>query len=101
MFNGDKINETEGRSVLHTALRNFSGQPVISEGKDVMPEIQKEHQQMKDFCASVHNVEWKGYNVKKIKSFVNIGIGGSCLAPLMVTEALNPYWVVGLQPIRL
>lgn len=98
MFNGDLINETEGRSVLHTALRNFSGKPVYSEGKDVMPDVQKVQQQMKDFCAKVHNGEWKGYTGKKIKYFVNIGIGGSDLGPLMVTEALKPYWVDGVQP---
>jgi len=97
MFNGELINETEGRSVLHTALRNFSGKPVYSEGKDVMPEVHKVQQQMKDFCESVHSGEWKGYTGKKIKYFVNIGIGGSDLGPLMVTEALKPYWVDGVQ----
>ncbi|HWB28360.1 MAG TPA: glucose-6-phosphate isomerase [Chitinophagaceae bacterium] len=97
MFSGDVINETEGRSVLHTALRNFSGNPVYSEGNDVMPEVQKVQQQMKDFCKAVHTGEWKGYTGKKIKYFVNIGIGGSDLGPLMVTEALKPYWVEGVQ----
>jgi len=98
MFSGDIINETEGRSVLHTALRNFSGKPVYSEGQDVMPEVHKVQQQMKDFCAKVHSGEWKGYTGKKIKYFVNIGIGGSDLGPLMATEALKPYWVEGVQP---
>ncbi len=97
MFSGDMINETEGRSVLHTALRNFSGKPVYSEGKDLMPEVQKVQQQMKDFCARVHSGDWKGYTGKKIKYFVNIGIGGSDLGPLMVTEALKPYWMEGVQ----
>jgi glucose-6-phosphate isomerase len=98
MFMGEKINETEDRSVLHTALRNFSGEPVVSDGKDVMPAIKKVLDQMKNFCSRVHSGEWKGYSGKKIKYFVNIGIGGSDLGPVMVTEALKPYWVEGIQP---
>ena len=97
MFAGEKINETEGRSVLHTALRNFSGEPVLSDGKDVMPEVKKVLEQMKNFCSRVHSGEWKGYTGKKIKYFVNIGIGGSDLGPVMVTEALKPYWIEGIQ----
>ena len=97
MFSGEIINETEQRSVLHTALRNFSGNPVLSEGKDVMPDVQKVLQHMKDFCASIHSGDWKGYTGKKIKYIVNIGIGGSDLGPVMVTEALKPYWVEGIQ----
>ncbi|RTL56214.1 MAG: glucose-6-phosphate isomerase [Sphingobacteriales bacterium] len=97
MFAGEKINETENRAVLHTALRNFSGKPVITDGKDVMPGIQKVSDQMKTFCNKVHSGEWKGYSGKKIKYIVNIGIGGSDLGPVMVTEALKPYWVEGLQ----
>ncbi|BAV06400.1 glucose-6-phosphate isomerase [Filimonas lacunae] len=97
MFAGDLINETEGRSVLHTALRNFSGNPVVSEGKDVMPDVQRVQQQMKDFCANVHGGKWKGYTGKKIKYIVNIGIGGSDLGPVMVTEALKPYQVKDIQ----
>ncbi|WDF54285.1 glucose-6-phosphate isomerase [Mucilaginibacter sp. KACC 22063] len=97
MFSGEVINRTEKRSVLHTALRNFSGQPVYSEGKDVMPDVQRVQQQMKALCEKVHSGEWKGYTGKKIKSIVNIGIGGSDLGPLMVTEALRPYWVEGIQ----
>jgi glucose-6-phosphate isomerase len=97
MFAGEKINETEGRSVLHTALRNFSGEPVLSDGKNVMPEVKKVLQQMKSFCSRIHNGEWKGYTGKKIRYFVNIGIGGSDLGPLMVTEALKPYWIEGIQ----
>lgn len=97
MFDGEKINGTEGRSVLHTALRNFSEEPVFSEGKDVMPEVKKVLEQMKNFCSSIHNGEWKGYTGKKIKYFVNIGIGGSDLGPVMVTEALKPYWIEGIQ----
>jgi glucose-6-phosphate isomerase len=97
MFEGEKINETEGRSVLHTALRNFSGKPVISEGKDVMPEVFRVLAQMKAFCSRIHSGEWKGYSGKRIKYIVNIGIGGSDLGPVMVTEALKPYWVNGMQ----
>jgi glucose-6-phosphate isomerase len=97
MFEGDLINETEHRSVLHVALRNFSGKPVYSEGKDVMPAVQGVQQHMKSFCEGVHSGEWKGYSGKKIKYIVNIGIGGSDLGPYMVTEALTPYWVEGIQ----
>lgn len=97
MFSGEKINETEGRAVLHTALRNFSGNTVMVEGKDVMPDIKAVLQQMKNFCSKVHNGEWKGYTGKKITTIVNIGIGGSDLGPVMVTEALKPYWVNGIQ----
>jgi glucose-6-phosphate isomerase len=97
MFNGDKINETENRSVLHIALRNFSKEPVYSEGKDVMPEVKRVLKQMKNFCDKVHRGEWRGYSGKKIKYIVNIGIGGSDLGPLMVTEALKPYWIEDIQ----
>ena len=98
IFNGEKINETEGRSVLHTALRNFSGNPVLADGKDVMPEVHTVLNQMKVFSALVHSGEWKGFTGKKIKYIVNIGIGGSDLGPVMVTEALKPYWVEGIEP---
>lgn len=98
MFSGEKINETEGRSVLHTALRNFSGEPVFSDGKDVMPDVQKVLNQMKNFCTKIHSGEWKGYTGKQIRYIVNIGIGGSDLGPVMVTEALKPYWVENIQP---
>lgn len=98
MFSGDKINETENRAVLHTALRNFSGNPVYSDGKDVMADVIRVQQQMKSFAEKIHSGEWKGYSGKKIKYIVNIGIGGSDLGPVMVTEALKPYWVKGIQP---
>ncbi|MGI8951100.1 MAG: glucose-6-phosphate isomerase [Chitinophagaceae bacterium] len=98
MFSGEKINETENRSVLHIALRNFSGKPVMSDGKDVMPEVKRVQQHMKDFCKKIHSGEWKGFSGKKIKYIVNIGIGGSDLGPVMVTEALKPYWIEGIQP---
>jgi glucose-6-phosphate isomerase len=97
MFSGEKINATENRSVLHTALRNFSGKPVLSDGKDVMPDVFRVLAQMKDFCGRIHSGEWKGYTGKKIKYIVNIGIGGSDLGPVMVTEALRPYWKEGMQ----
>ncbi|MBI1344448.1 MAG: glucose-6-phosphate isomerase [Terrimonas sp.] len=97
MFNGDLINETEHRSVLHTALRNFSKEPVYTNGENVMPAVKKVLRQMKSFCAKVHEGSWRGYTHKKIKYIVNIGIGGSDLGPLMVTEALKPYTVKGIE----
>jgi len=97
MFEGDLINETEHRSVLHVALRNFSGKPMYAEGKNVMDDVSKVQDQMKSFCSKIHGGEWKGYSGKKIKYIVNIGIGGSDLGPYMVTEALRPYWIEGIQ----
>ena len=97
MFNGDPINETEKRSVLHIALRNFTNKPVYAQGTDVMPAVKKVQQQMKEFCRKIHSGDWKGYSGKKIRFIVNIGIGGSDLGPLMVTEALKPYWIDGMQ----
>lgn len=97
MFNGEKINETEGRAVLHTALRNFSDSPVMVDGADVMPDVRRVLAQMKSFCESIHSGEWKGYTGKPIKYIVNIGIGGSDLGPLMVTEALKPYKKVNIE----
>jgi glucose-6-phosphate isomerase len=97
MFTGGKINETEGRAVLHTALRNITGRPVHVDGKDVMPQVQRVLKQMKDFCNDVHNGRWTGYTGKKISYIVNIGIGGSDLGPFMVTEALKPYRVDGIE----
>jgi glucose-6-phosphate isomerase len=98
MFEGDLINQTENRSVLHIALRNFSGKPVYSAGRNVMEDVQRVQQQMRTFCEKVHSGEWKGYTGRKIKYIVNIGIGGSDLGPFMVTEALKPYWNEGIQP---
>lgn len=91
MFSGQKINVTEGRAVLHIALRNFSGKPISADGKDVMPDVFRVQQQMQQFCERVHSGAWTGYTGKKIKNIVNIGIGGSDLGPQMVTEALKPY----------
>ena len=97
MFNGDKINETENRAVLHTALRNLSDVPVFAEGRNIMPEVKKVLKQMKNFCNRVHEGRWRGYSGKRIRYIVNIGIGGSDLGPLMVTEALKPYWLDDIQ----
>ncbi|MGB3075604.1 MAG: glucose-6-phosphate isomerase [Chitinophagales bacterium] len=97
MFNGEKINATESRAVLHSALRNFSGHPVITDGKDVMPDVQRVLNQMKNFCKKIHYGEWKGYTGKKIRYIVNIGIGGSDLGPVMVTEALRFYKMEGID----
>ena len=97
MFNGEKINETENRAVLHTALRNLSPEPVYAEGKDIMPDVRKVLKQMKNFCTRVHDGRWRGYTGKRIRYIVNIGIGGSDLGPLMVTEALKPYWLEDIQ----
>ncbi len=97
MFSGEKINRTENRSVLHTALRNLSGGPVYSDGKDVMPEIMEVLAHMKSFCEEIHSGEWKGFSGKPIRNIVNIGIGGSDLGPVMVTEALKSYWIDGMQ----
>src|SRR5215217_4327732 len=97
MFNGEKINETENRSVLHVALRNFSDRPYNVDGQNVMPEVEKVREHMRAFTAKVHSGEWKGYTGKPIKYIVNIGIGGSDLGPVMVTEALKSYWVKGIQ----
>ncbi len=83
MFSGEKINGTEGRSVLHTALRNLSGRPVMSDGKDVMPDVLRVLNQMKEFAGKIHSGEWKGYTGKPIRYIVNIGIGGSDLGPVM------------------
>ena len=97
MFNGEKINQTENRAVLHTALRNFSQESVMTDGVDVMPGIKKVFAQMEALCDQIHSGTWKGYTGKPIRQIVNIGIGGSDLGPVMVTEALKPYWVKGME----
>jgi glucose-6-phosphate isomerase len=96
-FSGVAINETENRAVLHTALRSFDPTPILVDGADIKPGIQKVRAQMETFCASIHSGSHTGYTAKKIKYIVNIGIGGSDLGPVMVTEALKPYWVEGIQ----
>jgi glucose-6-phosphate isomerase len=91
MFRGDKINFTEGRAVLHIALRNRSNSAIIVDGEDVMVGVNRVLAQMRDFTERVRNGDWKGFTGKTITDVVNIGIGGSDLGPLMVTEALKPY----------
>jgi glucose-6-phosphate isomerase len=90
-FKGEKINMTEGRAVLHTALRNRSNTPVMVDGKDVMPDVNRVLDQMESFTNEVVNGNWKGYTGSQITDVVNIGIGGSDLGPLMVSEALKAY----------
>ena len=97
MFIGEEINHTEKRAVLHTALRNRLNTPVHVDGKDIMPEITRVFDQMKSFSNKVHSGEWKGYTGKKIEYIVNIGIGGSDLGPVMVTEALKHYKIKGIE----
>ncbi|MEO9946073.1 glucose-6-phosphate isomerase [Paraglaciecola sp.] len=97
MFAGDIINHTEKRAVLHTALRNFSGKPVLVDGEDVMPEVLACQQKIQDFVASVHSGERKGYTGKPLKQIVAIGIGGSFLGPKIMSEALKPYWFEGVK----
>lgn len=91
MFNGEKINITEDRAVLHVALRNRSNKPILVDGKDVMPEVNEVLARMRVFTEKVRSGEWKGYTGKAITDVVNIGIGGSDLGPVMATEALKPY----------
>ena len=97
MFAGEKINNTEKRAVLHTALRNRSNKPVLVDGEDVMPGINAVLEKMKGFCEKVRSGAWKGYTGKAVTDIVNIGIGGSDLGPYMVTEALKPYAQKGLN----
>ena len=97
MFDGELINEVEERAVLHTALRNFTDTSILVNGKNIVPAVKDVQDHMKEFCAKVHSGEWKGYSGNEIKYIVNIGIGGSDLGPVMVTEALKPYWIDGIQ----
>jgi len=97
MFAGEIINHTEKRAVLHTALRNFSGKPVIVDGEDVMPEVLACQQKIQDFVTSVHSGERKGYTGKPLKHIIAIGIGGSFLGPKIMSEALKPYWFKGVK----
>ncbi len=98
MFTGDKINETEKRAVLHVALRNRPNTPIHLDGKDVMPEVNAVLGQMSEFSERIISGKWKGYTGKAITDLVNIGIGGSDLGPVMVTEALKPFWKPHLRP---
>ncbi len=97
MFTGEKINETEGRAVLHTALRSNSKEALKVDGENIRPLIQKELDKMKAFTDKLHAGELKGFSGKPIKNIVNIGIGGSDLGPYMVTEALKPYQKEGIN----
>lgn len=91
MFSGDIINQTEKRAVLHVALRNRSNSPIAVDGHEIMPDINAVLEKMKRFSERVISGNWKGYSRKAITDVVNIGIGGSDLGPVMVTEALKPY----------
>ncbi len=91
MFSGEKINKTENRAVLHVALRNVENTPIYVDGQDVMPLVNKELEKIKEFCLKLEHREWKGFSGKDITDIVNIGIGGSDLGPVMITEALKPY----------
>jgi len=97
MFAGEKINETEDRAVLHVALRNRTNSPIFVDGMNVMPEVNRVLEQMRLFAEELLSGGWKGYTGKAITDIVNIGIGGSDLGPLMVTEALRPYWKPGMR----
>jgi glucose-6-phosphate isomerase len=97
MFCGEIINHTEQRAVLHTALRNFSAEPVLVDGQDVMPEVLACQKKIEDFVASVHSGKRKGYTGKALTQIVAIGIGGSFLGPKIMSEALKPYWFDGVK----
>lgn len=97
LFAGAAINETEGRAVLHTALRNRTNAPTLVDGQDVMPEVNQVLAQMQAFSERLLSGQWKGYTGKPLTTVVNIGIGGSDLGAVMVTEALRPYWQPGRQ----
>ena len=96
-FSGEVINVTEDRAVLHTALRSNSEEELLINNKDIRPEIKKALRKIRAFSNKVISGDWKGYTGKSITDVVNIGIGGSDLGPLMVTEALKPYWINGIQ----
>jgi len=97
MFTGEKMNGTENRAVLHIALRNRANTPIKVDGTDVMPDVKAVLEKMKIFSDRIISGEWKGYTGKKITDIVNIGIGGSDLGPVMVTQALRPYAIDGLS----
>jgi len=96
LFGGERMNITEKRAVLHIALRNRSNRPILVDGKDVMPEVNRVLKHMREFADAVRSGAWKGYTGKAITDVVNIGIGGSDLGPVMATEALKPYAQPGL-----
>lgn len=92
MFSGQSINETEGRAVLHTALRSQNDDPVYVDGEDVKPKVKAVLKQMQSYADHFHSNQCIGYSGQPLKNIINIGIGGSDLGPIMVTEALKPYW---------
>lgn len=98
MFSGERINETENRAVFHVALRNRADRPMFVEGKDVMPEVRRVLAAMRDFSERLLSGAWRGHTGRRITDIVNIGIGGSDLGPVMVTEALKPYWKGSIKP---
>ncbi len=97
MFAGDRINETEKRAVLHTALRNRSNIPIYVDGRDVMLDVNAVLAKMQGFSEQVRSGAWKGFTDRRITDIINIGIGGSDLGPVMVTECLRPYAQPGLR----
>jgi glucose-6-phosphate isomerase len=97
MFNGELINTTESRAVLHIALRNRTSRPIVVGGQDVMPSVNAVLDKMRTITTQIHSGEWTGYTGKRITDIVNIGIGGSDLGPVMVTEALKPYAQPGIK----
>ncbi len=98
MFRGGRINETENRPVLHTALRNRDNTPVLVDGRDVMPDVNAVLDKMRRFSQRLTSGQWRGFSGRRITDIVNIGIGGSDLGPVMVCEALRPYACTGLRP---
>ena len=98
MFKGEKINSTEHRAVLHTALRNQNETPIMSDGEDVMPKVKNVLKKMRRFSEDVRSGQWKGFTGKAITSVINIGIGGSDLGPAMVCQALKPYGSKTITP---
>ncbi len=96
-FSGQAINETENRAVMHTALRKFDQEPIFIDGQNILPAIEKVRHKMKKFADTYIQCGFKGYSGKTLNTIVNIGIGGSDLGPVMVTEALKPYWIKGIN----
>ena len=97
MFNGEQINNTEHRAALHPALRNQSARPIYVNGRDVMPEVRRVLEQMRIFCNAVTSGSRTGYSGRPFTDIVSIGVGGSDLGPVTVSEALKPYAKEGLR----
>jgi len=92
MFIGEHINQSENQPALHTALRNFSGDRILVDGKDVMPEVQNTLNRMKKFCWSIRSQQWRGFSNEPFTDVVSIGIGGSYIVPKLASQSLKPYW---------